>query len=935
MDLNLTLSYSLRWLCLLCCVVLSNQLNAAQTPYHLKIGVLAYSGGDMVLKWWSRTAEYLDEQIPSATFTLVPLDLSEMRAAVKHEQLAFVLTNPGNFVELQTLYGIEALATLRNQRQNQPYTQFGAVIFTRADRNDIQTLTDLKGKSFMAVKQNAFGGFQMAWRELLQHNVNPFQDFAKLYFSGFPQDGVAMAVGAGLVDAGTIRTDTLERMAAAGKIDLAMFRILNQQTVANFPFALSTPLYPEWPFAKLASTPPKLAELVANALLTLPDHSEIARAAHSAGWIAPLDYAPVHQLMRDLQIGPYHETPEITLPAVVEKYSYWIFLISLLITLMIAATYRFFTLNRGLISAKIALESEIEQGALAQAQITQLSRVVEQTDDIVFITNREGIIEYVNPGFELATGFDKKTALGKTPAIVSSKQHTEQFYARLWQTITAGGTFHGTFINKKHDGNLYHEEKTITPLKDRMGKITHYVSTGKDVSERMATQEHLDYLAFHDPLTNLPNRAFFQDRLNHAMAKAHRSNKLIALLFLDLDGFKTINDSLGHAIGDQLLKAVAQRLSEIVRSSDTVARLGGDEFTLILEEITQVQQISTAADKILAAFHEPYSIEGQELFITASIGIAIYHFDERSAEDLVRAADTAMYHAKEHGRNNYQFYTAEMTTKVSQRFLLQNQLQRALERNEFIMHYQPIADLATGKIVSVEALIRWQHPELGIVRPNEFVPILEDTNLISAVSEWGLACAANDHTTFQSQIDTPLQLSFNLSPKQFLGTDLANVIKRILRSCTMNPNALILEITENVLMFNHQQVHQTLTALRDLGVQIAIDDFGTGYSSLSYLKQFPIDILKLDQTFIFDMTQNNENTALVRGIIALGRALNLTVVAEGVETPAQLMQLQQHQCDRIQGNLLGQPIPRDKVIDFLNHSPSLATGARNRIQKLH
>lgn len=898
-------------------VFLLSALAAEASETQVRIGVLRHRGGDIALKWWSPTAKYLSQRIPGYSFTLVPMGLQETKDAVQGKTVDFLLTNPGNFVELQATQGLKPLLTLRNLRQGKPYTQFGAVIFVRADRDDIQTLSDLKGKSFIGVKRGAFGGFQMGWRELKARGIDPFADFSKLYFSGFPQDGVTYAVRDGLVDAGTVRTDTLERMAAEGKINLKNFRILNARQEGNFPFALSTPLYPEWPFAKLATTSEELAAAVVSALLALPADGPVARAANSAGWAKPLDYQPVHDLMRELRIGPYQAPAEITLSAIIDKYYYWIVVIAVFAALLLAGSVYVVQLNCRLVAAKAELETEIEEREKAQVQIHRLSQVVEQSGDIVFITSCNSIIEYVNPGFERATGYTRDEAIGRRSNILASGQHGVEFYSNLWKTIEKGHIFRDIFTNRKKDGSLYYEEKSISPMKDDKGVVTHYVSTGKDVSDRVEAQEHLDYLAYHDVLTGLPNRTLFLDRLNHAMQKAQRTNTLVALLFLDLDGFKTINDSLGHIIGDMLLKEVASRLTENMRQDDTVARLGGDEFTIVLEDINHVDDITAATEKTLAVFNNPFHIDRHELFVSASIGIAIHPFLNSTIDDLVKAADTAMYRAKEEGRNSYRFYTADMTDKVSRRFIMENELRHALKRNEFLLYYQPQADLRDGNIIGVEALIRWQHPQRGLVSPKEFIPVLEDSGLIGPVGKWVLNTAATQLSSFHVGTGTPLRVAVNLSPQQFRSATLIYSIVRILEETRISPHSLTLEITESVLMLNHERVAATLAALKNMGIQIAIDDFGTGYSSLSYLKKFPIDILKLDITFIRDITSDEENAALVSGIITMGHALKLKVVAEGVETIEQMQLLKDFECDVMQGYLLGKPMPLDELNSLL------------------
>lgn len=472
----------------LICIAVGADIVRAAEP-EVTIGVLAYPGEPDPTSRWSPTAEYLQQRIPEHRFVIVPLDRDGMRQALARKQLDFVLTNAGYYVELEATHGISRLATLRYHWHDQTYSQFGAVIFTRANRADITQLSDLKGKSFMAVHRDSFGGFQLAWRELKEHGIDPFDDFARLVFHGYPQEDIVYAVRDGAVDAGTVTTDCLERMAQERKINLDDFRIIHPHATPDVPFFISTPLYPEWAFAKAVQTSTELAKQVAIALLAMPADHPAAHAGHYAGWTVPLDYQPVHALLKELGIGPYRPPGMAELRAFLTIYRYWFVSGVLLLLLCIAFTIYIHRLNGRLRQANLTLEREFGEHRRAEIERNKLASAVEETADAIVITDLQGVIEYVNPAFEQITGYRRHEAIGSKPSLVKSGQHDAAFYSRLWTTILSGQVFHAMLINRRKDGSLYYEEKTISPLKDDQGRIVNFVSTGKDVTERRLAEE--------------------------------------------------------------------------------------------------------------------------------------------------------------------------------------------------------------------------------------------------------------------------------------------------------------------------------------------------------------------------------------------------------------------------------------------------------------
>jgi diguanylate cyclase (GGDEF)-like protein len=435
--------------------------------------------------------------------------------------------------------------------------------------------------------------------------------------------------------------------------------------------------------------------------------------------------------------------------------------------------------------------------------------------------------------------------------------------------------------------------------------------------ERKRNQERLAYLASYDQLTNLPNRSLFNERLASSLLHAQRHNRQMVLMFLDLDHFKDINDTLGHSAGDELLKDVAKRLQHCVRAEDTIARLGGDEFTIIINEIKHHKDSAAVAEKILDALTHPFVLEGEEVFVTISIGIAGYPRCGSDPETLIRHADTALYRAKSEGRSNYQFFEAEMNQAVSERMNMINALRHAAKREEFFLYFQPLIHANSGQVYGMEALLRWHHPERGLIPSSEFVPLLEETGLILPVGEWVIREACKQNRLWQEAGLEPLVVSVNLSARQFHKRALHDVVTSAIAESGIQAQQLQLEITESVLLERNHAANRVLTRLRDIGVKLAIDDFGTGYSSLSYLKQYPFDTLKFDRSFIHGITSSDNGAAIVASVINLGHSLGMTVVAEGVETPQQLAILHDHACDQFQGYLFGYPMSAEGCTRWL------------------
>jgi diguanylate cyclase (GGDEF)-like protein/PAS domain S-box-containing protein len=560
---------------------------------------------------------------------------------------------------------------------------------------------------------------------------------------------------------------------------------------------------------------------------------------------------------------------------------------------------------------------DVSERRQAEARLRQAAKVFESTTEGVVITDLGGKVLAVNHAFGEITGYGAEEALGQNPRMLKSGRHDSAFYQAMWASILKTGSWQGEIWNRRKNGETYPEWLTINTVLDEQRQAVNYVGVFTDISQLKRSEAQLEHMAHHDPLTDLPNRLLLIARLDHAMQRAQRDGTAVAVLFVDLDRFKTVNDSLGHPVGDRLLQEVARVLAHCVRAEDTVARLGGDEFVVMLEGLSDTDFASGVAQKILAALAKPIELDGQTLYIGASIGISLYPSDGDDPATLLKNADAAMYRSKDDGRNVFRYYSAELTRSARERLSLEAGLRQAIKEQQFILYYQPQIDVASGALVGAEALIRWQHPQSGLISPLRFIPLAEETGLILPLGEWVLTTACEQLKAWLDAGMPTLTLAVNLSPRQFRQPDLAHRIRAILDAAELDPAHLELEITEGAIMEQGEGAVATLHALKDLGVRLAIDDFGTGYSSLAYLRRFPIDILKIDQSFMRDIPRDVHAMEIAATIVSMARNLHLHVLAEGVENEEQLAFLQLHGCDAFQGYLFSPPVPAVEFQRFL------------------
>ncbi len=567
-------------------------------------------------------------------------------------------------------------------------------------------------------------------------------------------------------------------------------------------------------------------------------------------------------------------------------------------------------------------DQEIAKRKEYQKKLDLAAEIIENTIEGIVLTDPNGVIEQVNPSFTAITGYAPDEVLGQTPDILKSDRHEQRFYQDMWNTLLAQGSWRGEIWSRRKNGEIYPEWLSITALKDPAGRTTHYVGLFHDISELKKSQQQLEYMAYYDTLTGLPNRTLFSNRLEKAFAYASRNRQLIAVIYLDIDDFKNINDTLGHNIGDLFLQEVARLLSGFCRSEDTMARTGGDDFLFMFQDINDINGAAVIVKRMLSIFETPFQIQGHELFTSASAGITVYPDDGRDVETLIRNADMAMYGAKEAGKKGFCFFTKKMDDILKRRMILERSLRKAFEQQEFRVYYQPKLSLADGKVKGAEALVRWQRSDGSIVSPLDFIPLAEQTGLIVPLGQWVLQTACRQTRAWQ-KAGFPVKIAVNLSTRQFQQKDLVEMVEKTLQETGLAPEDLELEITESILLASHADAVKVLTRLRKMGVTVAIDDFGTGYSSLSYLKKLPIDTIKIDRAFIREIPGDADDVAITRAILAMSHSLGLRVVAEGVENNDHLRFLREHGCESMQGYLFSPPVPHDDFLEILQQKKRL------------
>jgi len=583
--------------------------------------------------------------------------------------------------------------------------------------------------------------------------------------------------------------------------------------------------------------------------------------------------------------------------------------------------------NQGYL-ARLGRHATEREEALRMAE-----KIIARAFEGIIVTDTNGIVKFVNPAFTTITGLTAQESIGHRPDILRTDKQGPDFYAKLWATLVSTGHWEGEIWNRKKDGSVYPLSVSISSIRDSDKRVTNYASFIKDISKRKKYEKEMHFRVNYDRLTRLPNRSFFKERLTHAISRAKRESQTMAALFLDIDNFKNVNDTYGHSVGDLLLKEASARLMETLRESDTVSRLGDDEFAILLEEVANEFEVKDVVCRLIDNMNKPYLLDEYEIFVSVSVGITLFPDEGDSADAVMKSADIAITHAKKKGKNRYEFFAKEMSDRLAARLAIETGLRKALEKDELVAMYQPQVDSVTGRIQGLEALMRWRRPGFGLEPPSKFISVAEQSGLIISMGEWILREACLEVKRWHNVGFDDLLMSVNVSAKQFEKKNLVETVRLILSETNLAPHYLELEITESSIMANVDWATKIMRQLSELGVNISIDDFGTGFSSMSRLRKFPISKLKVDKSFVDDITEDHDNMAIVQATISMGHSMGLRVIAEGAETLEQVSALNDNGCSHIQGFYFSPPETPEKILELLKkhnqteRSPTWACGA--------
>jgi diguanylate cyclase (GGDEF)-like protein/PAS domain S-box-containing protein len=915
------------WIIWLACLLAADLGVAGET---LRFGVLAFQDKPATLAQWLPTAQWLNQAIPNTEFVAVPLTYEEMDAEVASGHLAFVLTNPEHYVVLRNRHKLRPMATVNQRINGRVVDEFGGVIFTRADSR-IQTLEQVRGKRVAAVGLNSLGGYLIAAEKFKEQQITLANSRdAQLDFFGVPHSKVVRAVLSGQADVGIVRTGILEQMAQTGELDLTQLTVLNRQPSELFPQLLSTELYPEWPVAAMPSNSPEINKAVLLALLQIPSTSPAAAVGRYQGFSVPANYTRVEELMR--RMDAYPGMPEQALwQAMWERYERPAKLgLALLSVIVLAALLAVVRSNRRLRElTRLSRSTQTDLELAAAAFNSQVGLIV--TDGL-------SCIQRANPAMTTVLGYTQENLQGQPTNMLRGAALADGTVRSLWQEVQRYGRWQGELLCRHQLGHDVPCMVSISMVHNPTIGLSGFIASFTDISAQKSAEADIRRLAYFDHLTQLPNRRKFMEALAQVQRNCLDTGTLASVMFIDLDHFKNLNDAHGHAIGDELLHRLARRLEYLVGPNDMAARLGGDEFVVMMSqldgtEVRATEQSLALARRIHHALLDPFDFETPNdvdprlhklrYSCSGSIGVALFGMTNEPLTEVLKRADVAMYKSKQDGRNLIRQFDPAAQQLLQARTALTNDLNLAMRDDQLFLLYQPQVD-ATNNLVGAECLMRWEHPVRGLISPVEFIPLAEESGAIIAMGYWLVETACESLVAWSQDPSLHnLTLSVNVSPRQFNEPNFVERIGHILQTTGAPPQHLRLEVTEGVMMQDPLKVISQMHQLCALGLSFSVDDFGTGYSSLSYIQKLPLAELKIDKSFVNDVTVNPRSEAIVKAVIALGRSMGVTIVSEGVETEAQRLRLLDLGCTLIQGYLVARPMTSVALESFkLNKPPA-------------
>lgn len=878
----------------------------------VRLGVLAFQGKAAAEKRWSPTAAYLSQSMRGTSVRVLPLTYDEINQAVQNQTVDAVLTNPEHFVALQKAFGLRPLSTLASSINGQAHETFGGVIFTLAS-SKIKVLDDVRDQRVSAVGLYSLGGFLSQALVFTDAGIDIRSKAVRsLRFTDVPHDRVVQDVLEGHADVGLVRAGVLERMATQGLLNLDDIRVLHPADTSGFPYRLSTALYPEWPFAVMPHMSGLLARDLVVALQSIQPGTEPALAGQYHAFVPVADYTPVAQLMRRLKVTPKVDNESLWTD-LWNEYESTIKTIASAMTLvlmgLLAYVHRQYRYHQRLTRLYQTAQHDLKISATAfNSQVG------------LIVTDGQTRILKANQAFCDLMGYAESDILHQSTKLFRCLKTPPGTLRTIWPLLQSVGYWEGELLCRHRDGDPLPCMVTMRAVNEADGHQG-FVASFSDLSTLKASERAIRDIAYFDSLTGLPNRRMFLENLNEVIHTCAAQHTRAALMFIDLDHFKILNDTHGHLCGDQYLRQLSERIADAIPSQATVSRLGGDEFVVMLTELpadeqAAIQQSRDTAAAVHRAMLTPCTLtsgdgnDGTGALVyhcSGSIGITLFGDRGETASDILKRADMAMYQAKQAGRNTIRVFDESTQQSLLRKGALLANLSQAVTQDQFVLHYQLQTDVLK-RAIGAEALVRWQHPVQGLVSPAEFIALAEESGAIIAIGDWVVWTACQ---TLAKWAQTPglqnLTLSINVSPRQFSEDNFVDKLQHALSDSGARPEKLILEITEGIVIQNTEAVIRKMHDVRALGLGFSVDDFGTGYSSLSYLQKLPLKQVKIDKSFVMDVTYNPHSEAIVRSILALSHTLNLSVVSEGVETVEQHRMLAKMGCDYFQGYLLGRP----------------------------
>lgn len=869
----------------------------------LTFGVFIEQTESLTREKYQPLIDHLNHHLDGYRVQLSPLNRDEMERSLALNRLDILSTSPSHYEIIRNHNLLtRVIATTQQIEKGIKTEQLGGVIFTTPSRVSIDTLNDLKDKSIALMDRKSLGAYQAQAYECLQHGLDITRQSRLIFYTN--QNAIVKGVLSGKADVGFVSTGVLESMLHEGSIKLDQFRVLNPQKMEYFPYHLSTRLYPEWPIALMPHINEKLAKRLSVLLLTY--QADPNRHSSIAGFSLPQNYQPITELAKTLRLPPYDKEEIITWREIYHQYYREILGMVLIAAIMIVALIKIIRLN-------LRIRSSEERFSLA----------IEGTKDGLFDWNMLTDEMFHSKHFETMLGYDG-TELPQTIKAWEDHVHPDDLEGvkniiRNYLESQGDQEYSAIFRMRTKEGSWRWIEGKGKVLFNAQGKAIRFVGFNTDITQKRESELKLQHAAGHDLLTNLPNRTLLSELMPQMLASAKRHHTHIALLFIDLDGFKEINDTYGHEMGDLLLKEVAVRIQGLLRGEDIVARLGGDEFALAISNLNERNEISHLVARLLKIISEPYFIHAEELFVSASIGISFYpQHNEIDADILLRQADQAMYEAKFNGKNQFHCFdeTNDQTKRRGNSQL--SEITSAIEQNELILHYQPKVNMKTGEVLGAEALVRWNHPEKGILYPDSFLPLIENFPSIYLLDKWVLKRVFEQITFFKRrQFGDGMRFNINLSAYTFKQKELTKYIETLLHDYPdVSPSQIEFEILETSALHDIQEIQEVITFLHTLGITVALDDFGTGYASMAYLKKLNVDYLKIDRSFVMDILTDSGDLRILEATIGLAEAFQSSVVAEGVESEAHSEVLIQFGCYLAQGYAIARAMEADALIEW-------------------